>query len=541
MNGPIIATADCETDPFDNGAAVAPFTFGFYDGQQYRDFWGADCVRRFIDFIDSIDVPTIVYFHNGGRFDFFFFYKYFEGAIKIVNKRILQAYRGMVEFRDSFAIYPEALASFKKDEIDHKEYMHRDRRERPAYKAKIRDYQRSDCVYLHEIVTTFRSLFGNKLTIGGAAIKELEKVHRFEHGTEAFDRRYRPFYFGGRTQCFEAGELPGAWKVYDINSQYAYAMRNILHPIGLQADESRSINATTNFVVLEALNYGALPMRMDDGSLRFDIERGIFHATRHEVEAGEDTGTLKPRRIIKAIDFEKQGTFADFVDKFFELKVKAEKAGNALYRSNYKRVSNSCYGKFAQNPENYCDYLVHQTGEPFPPEPWVPSSGYGSTTIWEKPSKIRTYYNVATAASITGVARAILLRGLANATRPIYCDTDSIICAALEGVDMHDTDIGAWKCEATANLAYIAGKKMYALLDTKRTVLPPGKKAIDPDVRCVKKAHKGARLTAREIRAVALGETVDYVSPVPVFQWNKPPRKIQRSIRRTVKASAFRR
>jgi hypothetical protein len=48
--------------------------------------------------------------------------------------------------------------------------------------------------------------------------------------------------------------------------------------------------------------------------------------------------------------------------------------------------------------------------------------------------------------------------------RPIYCDTDSIICEAFGG-NLHDTELGGWKIEAEGDYAAIAGKKLYAVFD----------------------------------------------------------------------------
>lgn len=537
----IISTGDFETDPFKEGRIVKPFCAGLYDGTIFKSFWGDDCVAQFMAYIDSLDEPHLVYFHNGGRFDFYLddFYTYFDGPVKIVNKRILQAFRGDHEFRDSYAIYPERLESYKKTDI---EYWKFERPVRHKYKQEIIDYMKDDCVYLYDIVDTFRTLFKDKLTIGSAAIKELEKIQPFERATQSFDAFYRQFYFGGRTQCFEAGLLPGKWKVFDINSQYGKVMRDEKHPIGLQVDEGKRIGKNTSFAIVIAVNYGALPMRTENG-LSFDIQEGIFYASRAEIEAGEDTGTLEIKKVIRTFDFKEQATFGTFVDTFFEKKAQAEKDGNALYRANYKRVVNSSYGKFAQDPSKYRDYLIWRKGDPLPGGKmvngqwydWIPSSAHGDVTLWEIPSETRTYYNVATAASITGHARAMLLRGLAAAQRPVYCDTDSIICEDLQGVDIHPVNIGAWKQEAQGDLLAIAGKKNYALWDsTIKTHKNPAKPK-DPDPSCVKKASKGARINAKDLRAMATGEVIQWTSPVPVFKWNEETRFVKRRLRFTAK------
>src|SRR6516225_5266481 len=98
-----IATSDFETDPFEHGVVPKPFCAGYYDGENYWDFWGDDCAARLVDHFRSIEEPTVVYFHNGGKFDFFFFIEDLEQDVKIINGRIVKAQIGKVELRDSYA------------------------------------------------------------------------------------------------------------------------------------------------------------------------------------------------------------------------------------------------------------------------------------------------------------------------------------------------------------------------------------------------------------------------------------------------------
>lgn len=82
--------------------------------------------------------------------------------------------------------------------------------------------------------------------------------------------------------------------------------------------------------------------------------------------------------------------------------------------------------------------------------------------IWEKPAMRRKYNNVGTAASITGAARAKLLEAIHNAENPVYCDTDSLICTALNNTEIHSTRLGAWDLEKSFDEIIVAGKKLYS-------------------------------------------------------------------------------
>ena len=43
-----VAVIDLETDPFKHGRLPAPFAAGFFDGETYQDFWGADCCEQLL-------------------------------------------------------------------------------------------------------------------------------------------------------------------------------------------------------------------------------------------------------------------------------------------------------------------------------------------------------------------------------------------------------------------------------------------------------------------------------------------------------------
>lgn len=526
-----IAVLDFETDPFEHGKMIYPFAAGFYDGSVYTSYWGDDCAARLVTLIRSLSKPHIIYAHNGGRFDFFYLLSALEKALRIVNGRIIQCFIGPHELRDSFAILPFELAKYKKTEIDYAKFT-RDKREQ--HRDEILSYLRDDCMDLHTLCVEFRAEFGDNLTVGGTAMKQLRKFHGFQSGNAQYDARIRKlFYFGGRNQCFRTGIINSPVKVYDVNSMYPHVMEAYLHPVSTGIYHSKHIQPNTCFVSVEGKNFGAFPVRRDDGSLDFTESYGTFHTTIHEFEAALDTGTFKPKKIIDTIAYSRRENFEEFVSHYYNARNIAKQNKDRIHELFYKYILNSAYGKFAQNPENYADWYITHIGE-FPPtwhncesgceadckRRWTPAFHCEDYIIWEKPIVEQNYYNVATGASITGAARAVLLRGLARADNPLYCDTDSIICSSMHGVKISDEKLGAWKVEATGSRAAICGKKLYAIFDDS------GK--------CIKKAHKGARLTGEDILRIANGVTVESCNPVPTFRWDGSYTFTKRNIRATI-------
>ncbi len=520
-----LATADFETDPFLHGRVPKPFSWGLYDGQSYVDYWGDDCQQKFIDHLASLDEPLLIYFHNGGGFDFWFLVWWMEDNAKILDGKIVRGYIGPHELRDSFKILPFPLEQYQKDKIDYDKF---ERPVRRRNKSEILHYQKKDCLYLYDLVSAFRDNFGNKLTVGGASMKWLQELCPFDRIPDndegaAIDAELRKFYYGGRNQCFKTGVLRGKFNVYDMNSNYLCSMHDFKHPTRLDMSVTTNnarIKSKTMFATIRAKNEGALPMRQVDGSLSFDADSGIFHTTIHEIEAGEDTGTLKIEKVLATYDFLTTETLAPFVKKVHAEREASKAAGDKARDIAWKYVGNSGYGKTAQNPENYKDWTL----SPYPlGEPWNLEFEAYDWFVHSKPSMLKTFYNVAIGASITGAARAMLLRGLANATNPVYCDTDSIICENLTGVTFDDKKLGAWKNEAEGDTIAIAGKKLYA-------VFHAGK--------CIKKASKGGKLIGDDILEIASGRKpwIEHANPAPNFKLDGTVHFTRRQFRVTGKA-----
>lgn len=516
-----IYTIDIETDPFVHDRDPKPFAVGLYTGDKWYSTWGDDCIEQMHVIVRAME-PGIIFAHNGGKFDFFHMMNWIRDKkeILIINGRIVKANAWRDdsakdhELRDSYALMPFALKQYKKERIDYR-CFERDTRDEPKTKKMILSYLKKDCVYLHELCTEFFDRFGDNLTIASTAMKQLKKLYMFETLTELEDETFRlPFYFGGRVQCFEKGIIRpsrGA-KIhcYDLNQAYPYAMRNFQHPISKPSSRvGRTINEQTFFLTVFGRNYGAFPLRTKAGLL-FDVPRGKFSVTIHEYNAAIETGMFECEDVIACYDFAESTTFDKFVDKFHHLRREAQLSGDDVGSLLYKYVGNSCYGKFAQNPDDYYNFLI--TDDKTNMNPDGDPNGYFPCTIvefanyilWRQPNLSVKRYNVATGASITGATRSLLIRALATAKRPLYCDTDSLICEELNGVPIDATKIGHWKLEKTGNKFAVAGRKMYALFAGKE---------------CVKLASKGVHLTADEIVDVANGAEVVWKKDAPTYNF----------------------
>lgn len=540
-----VGIIDFETDPFKFGRVPAPFACGVLWRGIYAEFWGPECWREAADYMLSIEVPIVWFAHNGGKFDFFFMWPVLENPIKIINGRIVMATLGIHELRDSWAIMPFPLARYKKTEIDYGKF---EPETRDTHRGEILNYLHDDCTDLMDLCFAFVKRFGLRLTIAGTGYRELDALCPQEPQNENHDERFRPFYFGGRVECFESGIVKSKrrFKVFDVNSMYPAVMRSCDHPIGRKylrlalpkLDKDGWIEGYPGalyFAEVEGHNLGALPTRDLTGmkGLNFTTEYGIFHTMSHELRVAIELGKFRVTRVLEAqIPLEIQN-FAPFVDKFSADKTAAKLAGDKVGELQSKYVQNAPYGKFAQNPEYFCDYLIVIKGVHSDPEGVCDDTCEKRCSehyridkesehwrIWAKASPHPRYYDVAIAASVTSAARAVLMRAIAGAKRPIYCDTDSIICEELKGVPIDPATLGAWKLEGSGDEIAIAGKKLYALFSKGEPV---------------KWASKGTKLRPEQIRKVAEGGEVLWQSEAPNFSLTGTTKFIARVAKKTVK------
>lgn len=516
---------DCETDPFKYGRRPEPFSWGIWSDDDYAEFWGDDATEQFIEYTQDIS-NAIFYAHNGGKFDFFYLLPWLDPNLFIINGRIAKATmnNGAIELRDSWLILPMPLAVHGKVDI---EYSKMEKESRQIHKREILNYLREDCRSLFDWVSAFRSEFGGGLTLAGTAFKQLRKTsYPIESTFESFDDTLRPFYFGGRVQCFKTGAFKGELKYVDINSAYPYAM-TFKHWQGSSYRQVLKIPSGENgswFATVKAVSKGALPFKGADGKLYFpdDDNERTYSASGWEILAGLDTGTLKINKIVTCYVPTFKADFCEYVDKFFAMKLEADKKMEELgerhpdykywktKRQFAKLMLNSCYGKFGQDGREFEKFTLCPFGEL--PEAVEKKDGtkqewefYASTEflldIYKRPDPVNRFYNVATAASITGFVRAYLWRAICQSQEPLYCDTDSIICREFNGVI--GDKLGEWALEAEATEAYIAQRKMYALLTT------DGKHKI---------ASKGVRLTFDQIKTgVLTGRNIVTEKEAPAF------------------------
>lgn len=573
----IIASIDAETDPFEEGKTdILPFCWGFYDGERYREFWNMQdnkgreihcATKLLLDFLESYPEPLILYAHNGGKFDFHFILKWIKEytEIKIINGRIVKVKIGKHELRDSYSLLPVPLGAYKKDKIDY-DIMRASVRFLPGNVKLISDYLESDCRYLREMVCAFIEKYGMHLTMASASMKVWEKMRKAadpDFKAPRTNKHYyasmKDFYYGGRVQCFQTGIIEKSLKYRDINSAYPFGMLH-KHPLGTTRFDHGPIAGKrlermlardymgNLFWDVEGISRGALPYRGKDGGLYYpaDYRCRRYRVTGWEIKAALETGTfdIKKVRNVMEYDLSECEDFSDYILKFYQERMEAKEKGDDAMKLFTKLFMNSLYGKFGANPDEYRHYMVAPYDlknalifGPMTPDEinafvendldeWEFGGDLGPHVLCQKALEEheKNFFNVATAASITGFVRAYLWRAICAAKGVVYCDTDSIIAEDFADDMPMGAKLGEWEnVAADDNLppedfiyAAVGGRKMYALKDRNGNW---------------KKASKGAKLTIEQLIEVAQGKTVLHKAIAPTFSIRKAPVMIDRRIR----------
>lgn len=522
---------DCETDPFKKGRATPlPFLWGAYCKRldRYETFGHGSLVLNFF-----AEQRCTVYAHNGGRFDYHYLREGFESEkpVLVINGRIAKFRVGRAEFRDSYSILPVPLADYQKETIDYS-IFEPEVRELPENKTRIESYLRSDCVNLADLLDKFFSRFGRALTQAGCAMSYW--VKHYHNGVKPRQsavqfERYKPYFFGGRVECFAAGYAETHFTVVDKNSAYPNAMMQE-HPaasVGALLSDIPS-DVERCMISLNAVSRGAFPYREDSGMLVFprDREARDYHITGWELAKALELRLVKINRVHEVHHFAETMNFRDYITHFYQERQRAKAEGDRAGDLFNKLLMNSCYGKFASDPSKYHDFIIvtSERAHEFMASGWAIYKpwGDGRWLMYQPiPLERHWYYNIATAASITGYVRAQLLQDLQTSDGLLYCDTDSIAARSVAGLDM-GPELGQWKVELECDAYAIAGKKMYAFRSAFDQQFNAQKQVYEYPKGAYKIACKGVDLTAEEIIRVARGETFLFEPEVPTYSVTRP-------------------
>lgn len=564
-------TCDAETTPFHNcgnlecpkchgiGREPEAFIWGAYNGRT-EEYYTFETSRDLAEFFR--EKKTVVYAHNGGRFDYHFLREEMNSdePLMIIAGRISRFKIGEAEFRDSLNIFQQTrLKDFgNKLEIEYWK-LEPEFRDIPVYREEIHKYLKVDCVDLWNQLFRYFQQYGRGLTQAGASMRIWSRMTKVEPPTQTVEqfRRYKPFYYGGRVECFTKGIKETKFQTVDANSMYPFAMlsKHPFSPVATFDTTLPDIDTEINrcLIELECVSDGAFPYRSDQGELIFpnDGFKRRFKITGWEFNAACEFNAVRDIKIIGVHRFPLSIDFNEYIQYFYEKRKLAKAANDKAENIFCKLFMNSLYGKFGSNPggavsedeeddigAGYHEYVIvtDDSMGKWQVDGYKEFKPWGERRLWMRPlPEIKhRYYNVATAASITGFARAHWFRASKLCKGLIYGDTDSLTALDVSRLPI-GTELGQWKVELTGKKYAVVGKKNYAFESDDVSIMDyHAYTSREEKTGHWKIACKGARLTPEELVRAASGETIVYKPESPTYSITREkPRFIDRRIRMT--------
>ena len=427
-----IATYDMET--CDSGEVVngtykktTPYAIGYYNGFTYTEFYKYDMsdnvIDKFLNFINNIENDTVIYAHNGGKFDtvlllpailmkeYMFITDYLESNGRILTLNITNKKKCRISFRDSINFIcmslDSACDSFKTatkkltgtvihDDVNiYNSYINSKIK---VHKMSIVDYTakylKNDCVCLHEMINIFDSVIFNTykfhvydtLTNAGIARKHFLDTHYDEikkpiyYLTDKIDSELRQYYFGGRNEVLTSiGEYKGSKPLFyvDFTSLYPYVMQKYdysydkLNIIDIPIEDENKFNDKWfGFVkcVFRNTNHNNQPLHAVKGmgKLLFPY---VDNWTESIISTEEIKYSIKydlgyEYKFKKVYNYEKhEPIFQGMITTLFKMKSDAETDGDEALRTIAKIIINSSYGFWGTNYKDRDQSIIYDTSK----------------------------------------------------------------------------------------------------------------------------------------------------------------------------------
>lgn len=311
----------------------------------------------------------------------------------------------------------------------------------------------------------------------------LEKI--FIHNNDEVTALERDAYYGGRTEAFFIGKVPGE-RFYnlDVNSMYPSVMAEYEYPtklIGLVKSPSLEWlrEGLEKYAIIAKVKISTpenvYPHRYNN-RLVFPTGDFISSLSTRELIHGLERGYIK--EVLEASVYERHKIFAPYVEYFYGKRKEYKREGMLGFSYLCKILLNSLYGKFGQRNEVY--EIIEQGSEyengyieeyDIDREKWVKYRVINGTV--EEAVGFQEAYNSfpAIPAHITADARMLLWDYMQKIGKEnvYYCDTDSIFTnqRGLDNIRDHIVEgrLGMLGCREEFTSLNIRGLKDYTAGD----------------------------------------------------------------------------
>jgi DNA polymerase elongation subunit (family B) len=493
----MFATWDIETTGLIGDMVIG----SLYDGDKNYDFTSWDSF--FKNIYKHIPDKSILYSHNGGKFDNKYLLEYIENNDRMSISNFMNISGRIIftltikgkryYFRDSMLHLPASLKelclSFEVGDNSKKDFDIKNWLELGCpITDELIDYLHYDCIALFEVLQKYYNIVGKpKITIASTAFNILQETKyngiELKNLLKNFltieqENYIRESYKGGRVEVFKRYGDNQLFH-YDVNSLYPYVMKNRKYPYGRHKIvvgnddckrfiESGKLGIIRCDIEIENMQYPYLA-KIHDNKLLFPVGKWKDTITTIEYEKCIKLGYKI--NIEDGIFYEKSGyLFKEYVDTFYKIKQTSTGAKKAVA----KLLLNSAYGKFGQK-RTFSEYLkiedIINKGDDLTDYVKLNDMYYMKNKTSYQNRKI----NPVIASFITAYARDYLYSGMEliinNGGTVYYVDTDSIFCdIRLPDNIVNDSELGYWSLEDIATNAVFVSPKQYQYYDGETSI-----------------------------------------------------------------------
>lgn len=414
----------------------------------------------------------------------------------VFNGRFISAKHEKKTFADSLNIYPTSVAKIG-ETLGIKKLDNEKIKTGCLKKSNITNedinYCIRDCKIVYDALLKFFTFVGViKVTLSSLVMFNFRNTYLPEnlYYSELNDEFYDSYY-GGRTEAFKIGKVNA--KVYDINSMYPSAMRDIKFPDVKNLRKETKVDVRYLLYLLkrfeglakvkirhEETYFGYIPKRHEiNKTTKLVFPIGVFVTT---INFNELRFALQ-NKVVDILEVEYvvyanpvPSPFKKFIDDNYNLKKETK---NDLDKLIYKLKMNSLYGRFAMRMKyttTYYDLIPYeiikelQETEVFYQLKTFSQKRDDCFLITENEKFANSFFAIPSYSSyITSACRVKILQSLLENEneKVVYCDTDSIF---IEGKfkGKQNTKLGNWKLE-NKNVIEIRGLKNYTYKDNDNT------------------------------------------------------------------------
>jgi hypothetical protein len=483
------------------------FIFGCIYGHEYKRVF-----RSISEFKRIISEPRfknkIIFAHNA-EFDLTVIFGHIIKNLdkhSVFNNRFISARNCGITFADSFNIFPFSVKAIG-EQIGLPKLDLDDKFKSGNSDIEITDldieYCYRDCEIIYKALIAVFTVCGSvKITLAGLSLALFRNTYikSVIHSDDNYIYDFFDSYYGGRVEAFKLGKVK-AFK-YDINSMYPYAMlkTDFPNPNYLKKVENPGIpyfNYMLKYheglahctVIHHKSKVGLLPYRHNE---KLCFPNGTFSGcwNFNELRFAISTG------IVEIIDVKYvvhgpvyETPFKEYVSDIYNLRKKS----TGIYKTIYKLLLNSLYGKFAQKiawDDTYFDTLPSEAilkleNENKPYEIKMFSEKRDDGYLRVKKEKYLHHTIPLFSSYITSFSRVLLLKYMLKHQKELmYVDTDSL-CLRKEIKSYNSLEIGEMKKEE-AIITEIFGNKSYteiqdSIIKTKLKGVPAKAEKIAPN------------------------------------------------------------